>query len=43
MEAFQALWENALDMLDHRSGTKYEDLAFVNSKTGDTKINKNYD
>ena len=39
----RALWENALDMLDHRSGTKYEDLAFVNSKTGDTKINKNYD
>ena len=27
----RALWENALDMLDHRSGTKYEDLAFVNS------------
>ena len=39
----RSLWENALDMLDHRSGTKYEDLAFVNSKTGDAKINKNYD
>ena len=39
----RALWENALDMLDHRSGTKYEDLAFVDSKTGDAKINKNYD
>lgn len=37
------LWENALDMLDHRSGTKYEDLAFVNSETRDAKINKNYD
>ena len=37
------LWENALDMLDHRSGTKYEDLAFVDSKTEDAKINKNYD
>ena len=39
----RALWKNALDMLDHRSGTKYEDLAFVDSKTGDAKINKNYD
>ena len=39
----RTLWENALDMLDHRSGTKYEDLAFVDSKTGDAKINKNYD
>ena len=39
----RVLWENALDMLDHRSGTKYEDLAFVDSKTGDAKINKNYD
>ena len=39
----RSLWENALDMLDHRSGTKYEDLAFVDSKTEDAKINKNYD
>lgn len=39
----RTLWESALDMLDHRSGTKYEDLAFVDSKTGDAKINKNYD
>lgn len=39
----RSLWENALDMLEHRSGTKYEDLAFVDSKTGDAKINKNYD
>lgn len=39
----RSLWENALDMLNHRSGTKYEDLAFVDSKTGDAKINKNYD
>lgn len=39
----RVLWENALDMLDHRSGTKYEDLAFVDSKTGGAKINKNYD
>lgn len=39
----RSLWKNALDMLDHRSGTKYEDLAFVDSKTGNAKINKNYD
>lgn len=39
----RVLWKNALDMLDHRSGTKYEDLAFVDSKTGNAKINKNYD
>ena len=39
----RSLWESALDMLDHRSGTKYEDLAFVDSKTGKARINKNYD
>lgn len=39
----RVLWENALDMLDHRSGTRYEDLAFVDSRTGNAKINKNYD
>ena len=39
----RVLWESALDMLEHRSGTKYEDLAFVDSKTGTAKINKNYD
>lgn len=39
----RVLWENALDMLDHRTGTKYEDLAFVDSKTGKARINKNYD
>lgn len=39
----RVLWENTLDILDHRSGTKYEDLAFVDSKTGNVKINKNYD
>ncbi|MGN8850697.1 hypothetical protein [Bariatricus sp. HCP28S3_C2] len=39
----RSLWENALDMLEHRSGTVYEDLAFVDSETGNAKINKNYD
>lgn len=39
----RSLWENALDILDHRSGTKYEDLAFIDSKTGKSIINKSYD
>lgn len=39
----RSLWENALDMLEHRSGTVYEDLAFLDSETGNAKINKNYD
>lgn len=39
----RALWEKALEMLEHRSGTKYEDLAFIDSKTGKSAINKNYD
>lgn len=38
-----SLWKSALDVLSHRSGTKYEDLAFVDSKTGKAEINKNYD
>lgn len=29
-------------MLSHRSGTEYEDLAFINSKNGKTLINKSY-
>lgn len=37
------LWENALDMLEHRNGTKYEDLAFIDSKTGNAEINKGFD
>ncbi len=32
----------AKDMLRHRSGTQYEDLAYVNTKTGKTYINKSY-
>lgn len=39
----RSLWEKALEMLEHRSGTKYEDLAFIDSKTGKSAINKNYD
>lgn len=37
------LWENALDMLEHRNGTKYEDLAFIDSRTGNAEINKSFD
>ena len=38
----RSLWRSALEMLEHRSGTKYEDIVFVDSKTGKTLINKNY-
>ena len=38
----RSLWSNAMDMLDHRSGTKFEDIAFIDSKTGSSLINKNY-
>lgn len=31
------------EMLDHRSGTYYEDLAYINSKNGKYLINKEYD
>ena len=30
------------EIIKHRSGTKYEDLAFIDSKTGKYTINKNY-
>ena len=29
-------------MLEHRSGTRYEDIAFINYSTGKAKINKGY-
>lgn len=38
----RTLWECALDVLNHRSGTKYEDLAFIDNKTGKAEINKNF-
>lgn len=39
----RSIWQNAKDMLHHRTGTKYEDLAFVDSKTGKSVINKAFD
>ncbi|MBR9961935.1 minor capsid protein [Anaerostipes sp. Marseille-Q3525] len=35
-------WKLSKEMIKHRSGTKYEDLAFIDSKTGKYAINKNY-
>lgn len=39
----RSIWKNAQEMLEHRSGTKFEDLAFVDSTTGKSIINKSYD
>lgn len=36
------LKQAAVDMLNHRSGTKYEDMAFVDSRDGTTKKQTNY-
>lgn len=41
-KAERALWSRATEMLKHRSGTEYEDIAYVNSKTGRSLINRNY-
>lgn len=38
----RSIWDKAVEMLRHRSGTEYEDLAFINSKTGKTIINKSH-
>lgn len=38
----RSIWNKAVEMLSHRSGTEYEDLAFINSKNGKTLINKSY-
>ena len=35
-------WQLAKEMLEHRSGTRYEDIAFINYSTGKAKINKGY-
>lgn len=37
------VWRIAREILEHRSGSKYEDLAFVNFDTGKGSINKQYD
>ena len=33
-------WQRSKEMLTHRSGTRYEDIAFVDYLTGKSKINK---
>ncbi len=38
----RSIWNTAIEILEHRSGTKYEDLAFINSKNGKSIINKSY-
>lgn len=35
-------WQRSKEMLTHRSGTRYEDIAFVDYMTGKSKINKEY-
>ena len=36
-------YARAKEMLKHRSGTKYEDIAFIDTRTGKSLINKGYD
>lgn len=38
----RSIWNRAVEMLQHRTGTKYEDLAFVDSITGKSLINKDF-
>lgn len=37
------VWKRAVEMLKHRTGTKYEDLAFIDSWTTKSIINKTFD
>lgn len=36
-------WDISKDMLNHRSGTRFEDLAFINVVNGQYAVNKDYD
>lgn len=36
-------WNISKDMLNHRSGTRFEDLAFINVVNGKYAVNKDYD
>lgn len=38
----RTVYARAKEMLKHRSGTKYEDIAFINTRTGKSLINKEY-
>ena len=41
-EVNRKAWQLAKEMLNHRSGTRYEDIAFIDYLSGKAKINKNY-
>lgn len=38
----RSIWNCAKEILNHRTGTKYEDLVFVDSTTGKFALNKDY-
>lgn len=38
----RSIWNCAKEILNHRTGTKYEDLVFVDSTTGKSALNKDY-
>lgn len=39
----RSIWKNAKEILHHRTGTKYEDLAYIDIITGKAIINKAFD
>lgn len=39
----RAIYNKAKEILQHRSGTKYEDLAFIDAESGKVVINKSFD
>ena len=42
-EVNRSIWNRATEMLAHRTGTKFEDLAYIDSVTGKSLINKAFD
>ncbi|MCC8075725.1 MAG: phage minor capsid protein [Clostridiales bacterium] len=42
VDTSRTIWQQAKQMLEHRSGTLYEDLAFINSATGDALLQDTY-
>lgn len=43
IEVNRSIWNRAKEMLTHRSGTKFEDLTFIDSTSGKSLINKSFD
>jgi hypothetical protein len=41
-ETSRSIWQEATQMLKHRSGTKFEDLTFINSRTGESRTQSEY-